>query len=261
MKRREYTVLHLFCGIGGGGLGSAEARAQLDGHEAKFRVMGGVDLDAQACQDFERLVKAPALRGDIAKMQPSHLVEKFGTRSPDFVLLSSPCKAFSGLLSKKLSETKKYQDMAMLTVEGIHLVLSTWATNPRVIFMENVPRITSRGAHLLDTIRQTLAAHGYAVSEGYHDCGELGGLGQRRRRSSSTYRRSRGSRPAEKSSASCRCPASVGTPAVSCTPCPSCRCSTCCAWHRSRPAGTGATCPGWCQSAASGARSTVATWS
>jgi hypothetical protein len=53
------TIAHFFCGSGGGGLGSAEARAQLGGVAARFRVLGGIDVDRQACDDFERLVGAP----------------------------------------------------------------------------------------------------------------------------------------------------------------------------------------------------------
>jgi site-specific DNA-cytosine methylase len=47
---------------------------------------------------------------------------------------------------------------------------------------ENVPRIATRGRHLLDQIVGLLRAYGYAVAETTHDCGELGGLAQSRKR-------------------------------------------------------------------------------
>ena len=53
---------------------------------------------------------------------------------------------------------------------------------PSIILLENVPRITSRGKDLLHTVKGLLRSYGYAVSEGLHDCGELGGLAQHRRR-------------------------------------------------------------------------------
>ncbi len=180
--RREYTILHLFCGAGGGGLGSAEARSELGSERARFRVLGGVDVDRQACTDFEALVGAPTLCADVAKVQPADIRRTFGETAPDVVLTSPPCKGFSALLPKAKAATEKYQRLNRLVLQGVHLVLSAWAECPRVIFLENVPRITSRGRNLLVQVRQLLAAHGYAWAEGNHDCGEVGGLGQHRRR-------------------------------------------------------------------------------
>jgi site-specific DNA-cytosine methylase len=48
--------------------------------------------------------------------------------------------------------------------------------------IENVPRITSRGEFLLKQVKRLVGAHGYLFHEGFHDCGELGGLGQHRKR-------------------------------------------------------------------------------
>jgi site-specific DNA-cytosine methylase len=47
---------------------------------------------------------------------------------------------------------------------------------------ENVPRIATRGRAVLDQMIRLLEAYGYAVVETTHDCGELGGLGQSRKR-------------------------------------------------------------------------------
>ena len=58
-----------------------------------------------------------------------------------------------------------------------------WRHNPvSLIVFENVPRLASRGRHLLDQIAQILRFYGYAVAETTHDCGELGGLAQSRKR-------------------------------------------------------------------------------
>jgi site-specific DNA-cytosine methylase len=178
--RRRYTILHLFGGSGGGGYGSKKAVATLGLQEASFDVLGSVDIDRQACRDFEMLVGAPTLCGDIATMQPGELRQEFGQASPDMVLLSPPCVGFSALLPKKRAELEHYQALNRLVLQGVNLVLTTWT--PRVIFLENVPRILSRGAELLMQVRQVLMAHGYAWAEGIHDCGEVGGLGQHRRR-------------------------------------------------------------------------------
>lgn len=51
-----------------------------------------------------------------------------------------------------------------------------------LLVFENVPRIASRGRHLLDQIGDLLRHYGYAVAETTHDCGEIGGLAQSRKR-------------------------------------------------------------------------------
>ena len=50
------------------------------------------------------------------------------------------------------------------------------------MLFENVPRIATRSRHLLDQVTDLLRHYGYAVAETTHDCGELGGLAQSRKR-------------------------------------------------------------------------------
>ena len=50
----------------------------------------------------------------------------------------------------------KYVEMARLYVTGVELLLSTWDVPPRLILLENVPRIANRGRHLLDQIQSLL---------------------------------------------------------------------------------------------------------
>ncbi|HHN3457561.1 TPA: DNA cytosine methyltransferase, partial [Pseudomonas aeruginosa] len=65
----------------------------------------------------------------------------------------------------------------------IWLMGEAWADDPvPLIVFENVPRLASRGRHLLDQINSLLGGFGYAVAETTHDCGELGGLAQSRKR-------------------------------------------------------------------------------
>lgn len=179
----EFTIGHLFAGVGGGALGAAQARVSLGSHSASFRTLGGVDNDAPGCADFEQLVQAPCLEADVHELTPEQLRSAWGDRAPDMVLLSPPCKGFSALLSAKNAKAEKYQRLNRLVLEGIFLLCSTWEEPPAVIFLENVPRITHRGRELLAKARQLLRAHGYVVTgDAYHDCGELGGLAQHRRR-------------------------------------------------------------------------------
>lgn len=183
MTDHVFTIGHLFCGVGGGALGSANARVAIGAHSARFRTLGGVDIDRPSCQDFGHLIGTPATEADLSTMQPADLLAAWGDTAPHMVLLSPPCKGFSGLLSKKMSKSDRYQKLNKLVLDGLFLICSTWKQPPAIIFLENVPRITSRGKPLLSKARQLLRAHGYRVTEdAYHDCGELGGLAQHRKR-------------------------------------------------------------------------------
>ncbi len=179
---RIYRSLFLFCGLGGGALGFIQARARLFGQEAKFVSVGGIDNDPLACADFEMLTKSPALCTDIARLQPAELRAFAGPLAPDAAFGSAPCKSFSGLTSPVVAATQEYVDMARLYVTGVELLLSTWDIPPRLIILENVPRILSAGAPLVAEVLGMLESDGYAVDIRTHDCGELGGLAQRRRR-------------------------------------------------------------------------------
>lgn len=169
---KQPTVCHLFCGAGGGALGF---------QRAGFRSVGNFDLDAQACRDVEYLTGERAHVADLGAMSPQELAEKCGER-PDVVFTSPPCKGYSGCLAGERSQSPEYQGLNSLAFRGVWLALEAWETPPPLILLENVPRIQSRGKHWLRELEALLHAYGYAVTMGGHDCGELAGLAQHRRR-------------------------------------------------------------------------------
>lgn len=165
------TCLSLFCGIGGGSMGMSDAG---------FDTIG-IDVDADCVRDYRALTGHPAYVMDMADVLPYEL--RASINRPDVVLLSPPCKAFSGCLPVKTSKTKKYLKLSSLAERGLWVVLEAWADNPpRLILLENVPRIQSRGRQWLDGVAAMLAHYGYAFAETTHDCADLGGLAQHRRR-------------------------------------------------------------------------------
>lgn len=167
-------ALHLFCGLGGGALGF---------QRAGFETLLGVDLDAAACADFETLTRAPSLVADMATLTPGELLDACGGEAPDVVFTSPPCKGFSGLLPSKRLAEPHYQALNRLVFQGLWLALETFRPRPpKLIVLENVPRITQRGADLLRQVQALLEGYGYRIHTGFHDCGELGGLAQHRRR-------------------------------------------------------------------------------
>lgn len=198
---REIRHFHLFCGLGGGAKGFNKASPRVSNMVGKFRCIGGVDINAPAIRDFERMT---GTRGTVLDMfdrsqftdfhgmeppsgwreaGPEDIRVAAGGEYPHIVFLSAPCKGFSGLLSENKSRTDKYQALNRLTVRGVWLMLEAFADNPpELIIFENVPRIANRGRNLLDQIGSLLAQYGYAVAETTHDCGEIGGLAQSRKR-------------------------------------------------------------------------------
>lgn len=181
MTEHVFTILYPFGGIGGGAIGQKASRARLFGHEARFRVVGGIDFDQAACNDFERLVGAPSLCRDIAHLTPLEL-RQLCPECPDAVFLSPPCKGASGLLSADKAKTPKYEAMNRLALDWIETMLLAWDERPKLVLIENVPRLKQRAAGMLKKVRSLLRAAGYVFHDGFHECGELGGLAQVRRR-------------------------------------------------------------------------------
>lgn len=178
-----YTVGAPFCGIGFGMLGFQQAEARLFGRVARFKSVGGIDLDAKACALFERLTGTPSLEADVARLTPDEL-RAFWPTAPDVIFTSPPCKGYSQLTSKKAKASKKYQDMNRLALDWVRLMVAAWPeAPPRLMLLENVPGLATAGAPLLREIRAVLRAAGYVVSPNQtHDCGEIGGLAQHRQR-------------------------------------------------------------------------------
>ncbi|WP_457873900.1 DNA cytosine methyltransferase [Pseudomonas aeruginosa] len=201
MIKRTLYHFHFCCGLGGGAAGFNRARPRVGNVEAKWVCLGGIDVDPAGLRDFERLAGVPGTLLDLftrdqyvrfhgkeppagwREATPEDVRRAAQGKRPDAVFISSPCKGASGLLSEKLSLTPKYKALNELTLRCIWLMGEAWADDPvPLIVFENVPRLASRGRHLLDQINSLLGGFGYAVAETTHDCGELGGLAQSRKR-------------------------------------------------------------------------------
>ena len=182
MSEASFTAMFPFCGLGAGARGFLDAQVTVLGRTARFESLGGIDVDAAACEDFRMLTGSPCLQADIATLTVEQLL-RFCPRSPDVVFMSPPCKGFSGLLGAKKAQAPKYQALNRLVLDWIELMLQAWRGRlPGLVLLENVPRIASRGSTLLRRVRKLLRAAGYVFHSQTHDCGELGGLAQRRRR-------------------------------------------------------------------------------
>lgn len=201
MAKFEIRHAGMFSGLGAGARGFNQARPDIGTAQAVYRCLGGIDVDPAAIADFNRIAGVPGTVLDLfdreqyrafwgceppAGWREATTVDihrAFGGERPHVMFLSAPCKGFSGLMAESKSRTDKYQALNRLTLRGIWLMLEAYKDDPvEMVLFENVPRIASRGRHLLDQIGALLRAYGYVVAETTHDCGELGGLAQSRKR-------------------------------------------------------------------------------
>lgn len=201
MLKRIFKHFHFCCGLGGGAKGFNNAKPVVGNMQAEWQCIGGIDVDPAGLRDFQRLSGVPGTLLDLftlgmytafhGKQPPPGWVEAgpddvrkaAGYQRPDAVFISSPCKGASGLLSETMSLTPKYQALNELTLRCVWLMCEAWKADPvSLIVFENVPRLATRGRHLLDQINKLLNHYGYAVAETTHDCGVIGGLAQSRKR-------------------------------------------------------------------------------
>lgn len=201
MIKKKLYHFHFCCGLGGGAKGFNRSRPRVGNVEAHWECLGGIDVDPAGLRDFAKLAGVPGTLLDLftrdqyirfhgkeppagwREVYPEDIRRAAGGKRPDCVFISSPCKGASGLLSEKLAKTEKYQALNELTLRCVWLMGEAWADDPvPLIAFENVPRLASRGRHLLDQIGQLLGHYGFANAETTHDCGELGGLAQSRKR-------------------------------------------------------------------------------
>lgn len=200
---RTFRHAHLFCGVGSGAKGFNDANPRVAHLRGRFQCAGGIDVDAGAIDNFTRFTGVPGTVMDLFDREqyetwhgkapppgwreagPEDVYRAFGPEI-DVMFTSAPCKGFSGLLSASKSKTDKYQALNRLTVRGVFLTLEAYRHDPiPIILFENVPRIMTRGKPLLEEIKALLRGYGYIVNEdrdAVHDCGEIGGLAQTRKR-------------------------------------------------------------------------------
>ncbi|WP_241065486.1 DNA cytosine methyltransferase [Achromobacter insuavis] len=201
MAKSRINHFGVFSGSGIGAAGMQDAKPSIPGLEGEMVCLGGIDVDPAGAADFEKFTGVRCTVRDMfsrnqyiafhgheppagwVEAMPADIRTAAGGQRPHILFLSAPCKGFSGLLSHARSLTAKYQALNELTLRGIWLCLEAWKDDPvEVILFENVPRIATRGRHFLDQIVQLLRHYGYVVRETAHDCGELGGLAQSRKR-------------------------------------------------------------------------------
>lgn len=199
----EIRDFHCFMGVGGGKAGFGDARPQIPGLQGRYRYIGGIDVDPRAIRTADRLFPrglASTVMDGFSRDQyiafhgeeppegwreatPVDIRRAAHWLFPNVIFLSAPCKGFSGLTPEARACTAKYQALNHLAERAMWLMLEAFADDPAEFYLfENVPRIASRGRDMLDRISALLRHYGYVDRETTHDCGEIGGLHQSRKR-------------------------------------------------------------------------------
>lgn len=184
MREHVFTFATPFGGSGLGARGFLDAGITLPGLDvsARFECVGGIDLDPLACADFRYLTGVEQLCADVSTLTSADVRRSMGQRAPDCIFTSAPCQGGSGLLSSAKAATAKYQALNDLALVWGRLMVSAWDEPPPLLLFENVPRLVSRAPEMLRELKRLLKRAGYVLTDGFHDCGELGGLAQHRRR-------------------------------------------------------------------------------
>ncbi|WP_135553295.1 DNA cytosine methyltransferase [Paenibacillus cymbidii] len=198
---KKITAIFPFGGIGGGAIGTKQARPEAFGIVGDCEVICGMDVDPDACRNFEAFTGAPCYQFDYFSRQqyidwhgheppedwreltPDDIWRACGYQTPDISYRSAPCKGFTGLLGGEKSQSKKYQALNQLALRETELTLKAFEHDPvPVMLLENVPGMRTRGKEVLKQMKKLLTDAGYLLSERIYCCGEVGGLGARRKR-------------------------------------------------------------------------------
>lgn len=196
---RTFRVGHIACSIGGGAAGFNEAEARVENVRARFECAGGIDVDPLRIRNFDMMTGARGTVMDLFSREqyvayhghlppedwreavPDDMRRAFGG-DVDVIFASPPCRGLTSLLNPKLVTTARYQALNQLTVRSVMLAVEAFRDSLKIFLLENVPGLGTKGRGLLQQIIAVLHNAGYSVAEDVHDCGEVGGLAQHRKR-------------------------------------------------------------------------------
>ena len=151
MKVKKPTAIDLFCGAGGLTLGL---------RKAGFDVVAGVELNPEIAKTYKfNHRKTKLIIKNVREVSGRELRGRNGRRKIDLVAGCPPCQGFS-----QLTEKYKRQDPRNdLVLEMARLIEEI---KPKMVMMENVPGITTKGELILDEFLERLKNLGYLVNMG-----------------------------------------------------------------------------------------------
>ena len=160
------TAIDLCCGAGGLTLGLKKAG---------FKVVAGIEIDQEIAKTFKKNHPSTKLIiKDIRNVTGKKIFELTGLDEIDLVAGCPPCQGFSSL-------TRKYRRKDPRNDLIIEMARLVEEIKPKMVMMENVSGITTRGKNILKQFVSRLEGMGYVVNTGVLQMADYGVPQSRRR--------------------------------------------------------------------------------
>jgi DNA (cytosine-5)-methyltransferase 1 len=146
---KKLTVLDAFSGIGGMSLGASQAG---------FAVAAAIEIDSNAVKTYKMNHRGVhVINKDIRNVDVVEIRHALGGKTLDALIGCAPCQGFCSLTSKH----KREDPRNALVLEMARLARDL---RPRVVVMENVPGLLTRGKILFNQLLSQLNDAGYKLS-------------------------------------------------------------------------------------------------
>jgi len=166
MNSQKPTAIDFFSGAGGLTLGL---------RKAGFKVVAGVELMPEIAKTYKaNHRKTKLLTKDIRKVTGKEILKLAKRKKIDLVAGCPPCQGFSQLTEKY----KRYDSRNGLVLEMARLIEEL---NPKMVMMENVPGIATKGKRILNKFVKRLKEMGYMVNMSILQMADYGVPQSRRR--------------------------------------------------------------------------------
>lgn len=163
---KKPVAIDLFCGAGGLTLGLKKAG---------FRVALGVEVNQEIARTYKaNHRKTKLLIDDVRKLTGREVFKTTGLKQIDLIAGCPPCQGFSQLTEKYKREDPRND----LVLEMARLIEEI---RPKMVMMENVPGITTKGKAILDEFLERIKKMGYLVTTGILQMADYGVPQSRRR--------------------------------------------------------------------------------
>ncbi|MFQ5750844.1 MAG: DNA cytosine methyltransferase [bacterium] len=149
MRKEKPTAIDLFCGAGSLTLGLKKAG---------FDVIAGVEINKEIAKTYKtNHRKAKLLTKDIRNVTGKEILKLVGKNKIDLIAGCPPCQGFSQLTEKYKREDPRND----LVLEMARLIKEV---RPKMVMMENVSGITTKGKSILDKFAKRLRSMGYLIN-------------------------------------------------------------------------------------------------